>query len=285
MAELKEYLKKLGVDITKIEDKDADLDTLVTEFNNSQKTHYETILKNEGWKAKTDFDEEVKKYDGKLNGQLNHELKKLGLPLAEIETLTVKEKFTKLKEFQDTQAGTADKAGKEEVLKLQQEKIDLQNQVNEFPAKLEAAKTEAQTEYNNRMKADKISLKTKETFVGVPKERVIGNQHSDGMFKAVTATISATYDADLSDAGELIYYNKGSQTRPTTKIDGKEVIMTASDILTSTLKELNFYVESNGKGNGGQQQQQNNGQQQTQTKRPIPQEMLDRQKEMQNQAQ
>lgn len=284
MADLKELLKKLGIDAAKAEDKDANLDTIIEDFHKGQRTHYETILKNEGWKNKDDYDSTVKTYDGKLNGQLNQELKKLGLELSVIEPLTIKEKFAKLKEFQEAENEKADKSGKGEVLKLQEENLKYKNEIAEFPAKIEAAKNESKTEYENKIKSDKISLKQKETFVGVPKERVIGNQHSDGMFKAVNATISATYDADIDEQGNLIYYNKGSKTRPTSKMDGKEVLMSANDITLSVLKELNFYVESNGKGaqvNQGQQQSQSQQSgQQGKTPKPVPSEMEARLAEM-----
>lgn len=282
MADAKEILKKLGFDLAKVESA-TDINPLIEEHNTANRAHYEGIFKNEEWKTKDEFDAEVKAHDGKTAAIVNNALKKLGI--TDIDSLPLKEKIEKVKEWKEAEFAKLDKGGKDEVLKLQEENISLKNQVTDFPAKIEAAKKEAETIYEGKIKSDKISLKMKENFVGIPKERVIGNQHSDGMFKAINATISANYDADIDEKGDLVFYNKGSKTRPVTKQEGKEILMSAGDIFTATLKELNFYVESNGQGKQGKQEgQAQQGGQQKFTK-AIPPEMEARQKELETTSQ
>lgn len=286
MADIKELLKKLGFDLTKVEAA-TDLDAIVTEHNTSQKTHYETILKNDGWKTKTDFDDSVKSHDGKTNGLLNAELKKFGLEAAVIESLTIKEKFAELKKFQETEAGKVDKAGKEEVLELQKENLELKNKVNEFPAELDKAKNEAKTEYLNKQKGDDITIQQKKDFLGIPKESLVSDEHVDGHFELLQMHLSKKYDFDLDDNKDVVYYNKGSKTRPTVSEGGRQSFLTSKEIHIQGLKDLKLYKESNGKGaQGNQQQQQDSGQrQQGKGTKEVSPDMAARLKEMEAAAQ
>lgn len=284
MADSKELLKKLGFDITKVEAA-TDLDAIITEHNTSQRTHYETILKNDGWKTKTEFDDSVKSHDGKTNALLNAELKKFGVETASIENLTIKDKFGKLKEFQESEAGKADKAGKDEVLNLQKENLDLKNQVTDFPAKLDAAKNEAKTEYLNKQKIDDITIKQKKEFLGIPKESLVSDEHVDGHFELLQMYLGKKYDSDIDENSDVVYYNKGGKTRPTVSEGGRQSFLTSKEIQIQGLKDLKLYKESNGKGAGasGQSGQQDSGQrQQGKGTKVLPPEMAARAKEMED---
>lgn len=263
MIDAKELLTKLGIKPEVLEDKDATLDTVVEEFNTKQSEHFKEIYLNsddyKGRLSRYQEDEFVK-----WQAMLDSAIKKSGLELTDDQKkLKPKEKIELLSAHIRESS-----SGKKDIAALQQELLDAKNALTELEAKTKDEIQKAFTEADKKVIADKNNILLKQKFLSIPAERIIGGKHNDGYYKALKATLDEKYDFLPDEKGELTIFEKGTQKKPTAKVDGKESFVSVDDILKAQLKELSFWVESNGQGGqqGQQRQQQSERQQQEQLK-------------------
>lgn len=244
-------LKGLGFTdelLKKADEADFDADAAIEAVNNSQKEHYETLLKNELTSSITE--DVTKQRDGELLNKLNYNLKKSGVPLKEIETLPMHEKIIFAEKFFKEKYGKSTDADelKKQYQELEAKNLELTNKITETEETWKGEVEKVKKESQNLLIRDKVDLRMQKEFNNIPDNRLIGGKKTEGFYLAAKNMIDQKFDTSMDDKGNVVFMDKGTQKRVTIKKDGKEDFANISDILQNELKQLSLLVESNGQG-------------------------------------
>lgn len=253
--------------LKKAEEADFKPEDAIEAVNNSQKEHYEQLLKNDLTEAITG--EVTKKLDGEFFGKLNANLKKSGMPIEEIQELSMADKIIKFEKFlKEKYEKNVDKDKlKEQFQELEKKNLELTNKLTEKDEEVIKTVEQVKKDSQSQLIKDKVELRLQKEYNNIPDNRLVGGKKTDGLFIAAKSMADTKYDLGLDEkTNEVIFYEKGTQKRAVAKKDGKENFVTASDVIQNELKGLSLWVESNGQG---QQQKQTTTTTQTDTTKPT----------------
>lgn len=237
MTNEEKLIKKLG--FKDVNNDDFDQAEALKVFHEKIKADNFELFKND-----TDYKDEIEaSARAKILGTMDRDLKKYGLT---DDDLKEKKAHEKLKLLFDKAEEKFGKAG-DDVKPLQDEIVELKNAAIDKETEYQKSKEDYEKVSDGKLAKDKADLKLNALFYAYPKDQLISKKHSDGMFKALQATIDSSYDARIVD-GELSFFDKGTDKRAMGTVDGREAILTTEEILNSTLKDLSFVVESGGGG-------------------------------------
>lgn len=250
---VKKLLKGAGYSdeiITSVDKDDFDAQQAVEANHEAQKEHYKSLLENEI--KETIRDEALQTTEGKIYRMLHHELKKYGVPIAEVEAVPLKDKIKIAADHFKAEAEKVSGKSNEDFKQLQEEFLKAKNQLAEKEDWLPKTEIEKEREkLLSERKAEKVDVSLQKQFNSIPAQKLLGNKHSEGFYLALKNVISSKYDTDIEN-DQVVFYEKGTRKKVTGKSEGKEDFLKASDVLTQELKALNFWVESNGSGGQGQ---------------------------------
>lgn len=248
-------LKSLGVPedyFPDLDKDDFDPTPVIEKVNELNKEQFYKVFEND-----SEYQQIIKdKAVGQVKSTYDNHLKKFGF--VDEKNLPIHEKLQLFADF------FKEKVKKElnipdvakEVEELQKKNLDLQNEFTEkeksYQEQIEQAKKE-----NVKVNQKLSDIELNKMFLGVDAKTILGGKHSDGLFKAVRSSMAEKYDFHYDDG--LSFTLKGKESKPTAKIDGKEVILENNQVLLNEMKELGFINESNGSGGSGGGAQEQGG--------------------------
>lgn len=237
MSKFKEYLKALGVDaktitaIEKAEEKNEDIDfkPMVDEFNTGQRK----LLRNDD-----DFIEEIQGAErGKILDQVERKLKgKFGLKPDQIKDIgTGGKPFERMEKIIDLAHGETIKGMDKSLQEVQAELTAANTRLKDLEeTEIPKIKSEVEAEKKNFKIANKLSKLIPVDDLRVPLETVD---------LVLNPQLSAAYDLDLDDDGNVVVFTKGKRIQPKSA-DGTK-LLTAQEIISDILKKNKFVKESN----------------------------------------
>lgn len=253
-----ELLKKLGFDVAELEKDDADLEAILTAHNEKEKAHWFELFENSDELKNKQTENEGKIY-AKHQKIVDGAIKKAGLVLTDEQAkLKPQEKIELLVSHL-----TTTNSGTKEIGDLHNQLLDLKNKYSDLEKASETKIKEAFDAADKKSMADRTHFHLKQKFISVPKDKLVGNEHLDLHWIALESKLKEKYDISFDDKGEFVFYKKGTSQKAEGTKDGRAVLLTPDEIITSQLKENKSWAESNGSGKGGnqqQRQQQDNGQ-------------------------
>lgn len=263
----KALLKSLGISetvITELDKDDFDVKAAVAAYNESQKAHYTDIIKNEiapGIEA-----EITGKVEGKIYGTLINDIKKnLGVPIEKIKDKPAHEALKIAKAFLDETYSKNPNA--EQIKELQEKAMEWQNKYTDFETKFTSEVEKVRNEEKQKTVTKLADIELQKKFNSVPAEKILGKKHSDGIYFGVKSYLGSKYDFALDEKENPVPLEKGTSKRATGKdAAGKEYFLNVDDLVLTSLKELNFLVESNGGEGSGNSGKNGNGNGGTQEK-------------------
>lgn len=234
--------------LKKAEEPDFKPEDAIEAVNNSQKEHYETLLRNELTASITK--EASATTAAEILNKLNHSLKKSGVPVNDIDHATVAEKVIAAEKFFKEKFSKIDDESKlkKQFQELEEKYLKVTNEVTEKEEQWNKKYEDVKKESESKLTRDKVDIRLMRDFNAIPDNRVLGGKKQENHYVAVKANIDAKYDTSLDEKGNVVYLEKGTQKRVTFKREGKEDFLTSQDIFPSELKGLNLWVESNGQG-------------------------------------
>ncbi len=268
---VKKLLKGAGYPDSVFADAEKDdfkVEVVIENNNDSQKEHYEGLLKSE--LESTVKDTVFQKAEGEVYAAAERAMKRDGMDIEEVKELKMKEKIIKYGEFLKTKyTNTKDQTKlKEEFDTLQKDHLELKNTMTDKEEEWTGKYSQVVKDEAAKSLKKEVDLTMHKHFQTIPENRIVGGKRPDGFYAAVKSVIDSKYDVTM-DKGEVVYLEKGTSTRAKGKKDGREEFLSTEDVMNNELKNLSLLVQSNGEGDKpkpppGEQdksgQQQNSGQ-------------------------
>lgn len=243
-------LKSLGIDDSLLPDlqkDDFDVSPVIEKFNTKQKDHYYKIFEND-----SEFQQILTdKATGKVKSTYDNHFKKFGfedekgLPIPDkVKAFTefYKEKVKKELNIPDVS---------KEIEELQKKNLELSNSFADkektYQEQIEQAHKNAEKTVNQKL----ADIELQKLFHSIEAKNLINGKHTPGTFNATKSNILGKFDIHYKDGDGVYFTEKGKESKPVAKINGKDVFLESKDILINALKEEGFFAESNGGGGSG----------------------------------
>ncbi len=246
--QVKKLLKGAGYPDSVFADSEKDdfkIEEIIEANNDSQKEHYEGLLKSDIQSGVKD--EVFQKAEGEVYAAAERAMKRDGMDIEEVKELKMKEKIIKYGEFLKTKyTNTKDQTKlKEEFDTLQKDHLELKNTLTDKEEEWTGKYSQVVKDEEAKSLKKEVDLTMHKHFQTIPENRIVGGKRPDGFYAAVKSVIDSKYDVTM-DKGEVVYLEKGTSTRAKGKKEGREEFLSTEDVMNNELKNLSLLVQSNG---------------------------------------
>lgn len=229
MADNKDdLLKKLGFTVADLDSDDFDLKATVDNHEATQKKKYEKLFKND-----TDYKDEIER------ATTEKIYKALDARFGKLLTKDEMKDNTKVGEKLKVLVENLSKGKNDDVKELQEKNHELQEQLEAKDTEIEEKEKAA----NKRADSTIIKSMFKDKLAAYSDDKLIGSRET--VSKLLNTSINDEYDFKLSDSGEIMILQKGSDKQAEKGTDFLKV----DTLITDTLENEKLLVQSTG-GNG-----------------------------------
>jgi hypothetical protein len=225
---------------TQLANDETDMDEIVSELTNTQKSRFYEIAKNDN----AFIDDLVSPVVGKMTGTIDSRLKRFGVDPEAVKGKSVAEKFDILENAYNDKIKNA---GKQEAAQLQEELVSLNKKIEQYETEeIPKIREQVEVEKNEFRVGNKLST----LYANIDNSSLVtGKEGREASIKLLDFIVKGKYDIKINEAGETEFYLKGSNQKVMNA--EKTKLLIPKEIIKQELIDNGLYRQSNGQSGAG----------------------------------